>query len=318
MRVAVCVVVKSENHYLKEWVDHYLRIGFDNIILYDNNDLNGEKIEDVISDHIKSGFVIVEDIKGKKDIQMSSYNGCYKKYSHLYDWIAFFDADELLDLKDTRNIKDFLSKDIFAKFNCIKINWKVFDDNNLLKVENSNYSFKRFTHAVRYESYTAKSILKTNIPNCVINSSHGALRADPVSHALYEGNAFHIVCCDVRGIERTNTRDLFTPGRNNVCLNHYRYKTIEEYVLFKVVRGWPNTLANYGLDFFTISNFFSYNKLSYKKYKVAKDIFKQYNRKPSSYLSAICKHLFFKLVFNYWALFYRIKYLFYSLRHKNS
>ena len=38
------------------------------IYLYDNNDINGEKFEDVIDDYIKSGFVEINDWRGRLTI----------------------------------------------------------------------------------------------------------------------------------------------------------------------------------------------------------------------------------------------------------
>ncbi|MBO6272267.1 glycosyltransferase family 92 protein [bacterium] len=65
-KVLLCCIAKMENNYIREFVEYYKRIGFDNICLYDNNDVNGEHFEAVIDDYIKSGFVIIKNIRGKK------------------------------------------------------------------------------------------------------------------------------------------------------------------------------------------------------------------------------------------------------------
>ena len=31
MKFGVCALIKNENLYLREWVEHYLKLGFDNI-----------------------------------------------------------------------------------------------------------------------------------------------------------------------------------------------------------------------------------------------------------------------------------------------
>ena len=38
MQVVVCAMAKNEHLYIKDWVNHYLRIGFDKIYIYDNDD----------------------------------------------------------------------------------------------------------------------------------------------------------------------------------------------------------------------------------------------------------------------------------------
>jgi hypothetical protein len=41
--------------------------------LFDNNDLEGEKFEDIISDYINSGFVKVIDYRGRTICQLEAY-----------------------------------------------------------------------------------------------------------------------------------------------------------------------------------------------------------------------------------------------------
>ena len=59
IKVCVCTLAKLENRYIREFVQHYENYGVDKIFLYDNNDINGEKFEEVINDYIKKGFVEV-------------------------------------------------------------------------------------------------------------------------------------------------------------------------------------------------------------------------------------------------------------------
>ena len=47
-RVCLCLIAKNENKYIIEFLDYYKNYGIDKIILYDNNDINGEKFEDII------------------------------------------------------------------------------------------------------------------------------------------------------------------------------------------------------------------------------------------------------------------------------
>ena len=56
-RVCLCTVAKEENKYIREFVEHYKKYDIDKIYIFDNNDKNGEKFEEVINDYIKIGFV---------------------------------------------------------------------------------------------------------------------------------------------------------------------------------------------------------------------------------------------------------------------
>ena len=51
-RVCLCTVAKEENKYIREFVEHYKKYDIDKIYIFDNNDKNGEKFEEVINDYI--------------------------------------------------------------------------------------------------------------------------------------------------------------------------------------------------------------------------------------------------------------------------
>ena len=88
LKVGLCVIGKNENLYAREFVEHYKKIGYDNIILYDNNDKNdkADKFDDVINDFIKDGFVKIIDFRERNENERPlfvAYKDCYSKYSLL-------------------------------------------------------------------------------------------------------------------------------------------------------------------------------------------------------------------------------------------
>ena len=82
LKVCVCTIGKEENLYAREYVSHYKRYNVDRIIIYDNNDLNGEKFEEVLSDYISSGFVKIIDNRGKISQQLQVYQDCLDNNSN--------------------------------------------------------------------------------------------------------------------------------------------------------------------------------------------------------------------------------------------
>ena len=98
LKVCLCVIAKRENRYAKEFVEHYKKIGYNKIFIYDNNEINDEKLEDVIQDEIDKGFVSIINYRGLKARQGHSYKDCYKNNNKNYDWLSFFDFDEFLEL----------------------------------------------------------------------------------------------------------------------------------------------------------------------------------------------------------------------------
>lgn len=60
-KICLCTPVKNENRYLKEYVEYYKKYGIDKIFIYDNNKVDGERLENAIGEYIKKGFVEVFD-----------------------------------------------------------------------------------------------------------------------------------------------------------------------------------------------------------------------------------------------------------------
>lgn len=65
IKVCMCSPVKKENHYLKEFVQHYKSYNVDKIFLYDNNDLNGEHLESVLNEYVLKNYVQIINFRGK-------------------------------------------------------------------------------------------------------------------------------------------------------------------------------------------------------------------------------------------------------------
>lgn len=258
LRTLICCIAKMENVYLREWVEWYKSIGVTNICLYDNNDEDGEVFNDVIGDFIDSGFVIVENLRGLDKMQIPSYQMCYDKYNKDYDWLCFFDADELLEIEDG-NISDFLSKNIFKDAEGIRVCWKNFDDNDLITVENNNYSFTRFRRTLdenSIEQRISKIILRGGLNN--------------IHFLLHTGgeHGIHLKCrvVDCHGNVHPNNSFLLSERIwDNAWLNHYRFKTLEEYIKIKTKRLWPNMDKHESKKRLTIDTFWSYNKKTKQK-----------------------------------------------------
>ena len=78
-KICTCIPAKNENIYIKEYVEHYNKYGVDKIFIYDNNEVDGERLENVISEYIKKGFVEVFDYRGKVTPLYNIMNDCYQR-----------------------------------------------------------------------------------------------------------------------------------------------------------------------------------------------------------------------------------------------
>lgn len=283
-KINVCLgaIAKNENNYIREWVEHYKNLNFNKIFLFDNNDLNGETFDSVIKDYIDDGFVEILNVRGKSNMQIYAFNELYKcdKIKD-FDWIAYFDIDEFLFLDNCKSIQEFLNQDKYTKFNCIAINWKYFDDNNLTQVTNSFAVKERFTHEfnqphdMRFAEHTfSKRIMKTKVPNLVINSSHGPINRISHSETTYNGTSSNptVICCNVEGKRLQRNYLCFSDWTyNGAHIKHYRFKTIEEYITNKMKRGYPTLYKNSGKDL-ELNDFFKLNKVTLSKLKIASSL----------------------------------------------
>ena len=81
-KICICAIGKNENLYIKEFISHYKKLGYNKIFLYDNNDIFGEKIEEAINDYIINELVKViyfKEISPNKNPQIEAYKDCYEK-----------------------------------------------------------------------------------------------------------------------------------------------------------------------------------------------------------------------------------------------
>ena len=235
--IALCCIAKKENRYIREFVQHYKDLGFDNITIYDNNDPDDEKVSDVLQDYIDEGFVDVIPAYGIKAYQIPSYVDFYNNNYTKYDWIAYFDCDEFLILHNDDNIKTYLSKPCFDDADMIHINWKIYDDNDQLHYEDKPVR-ERFTRV-------AGGPELRNENNFAANDHIKSIVRTKISPALVRFNNPHTLAGDYR-VKDCNGKDTYnqwyiSPGvYDSAQLDHYNTKTIEEFLDIKFNRGYAD------------------------------------------------------------------------------
>ena len=175
-KVCLCTPAKNENRYIREFVEHYEKYGVDKIFLYDNNDIEGEKFDEILRDYIEKGFVEVRDWRGKAKALMQMMNDCYQSNYQIYDWLIFYELDEYIHLSNYTNVKPFLNLPRFKHCEVIYLNLICHTDNNLIYYDNRSLA-ERFPRTVpKYKKggyrLEIKSILRGHIPNIEITNNH--------------------------------------------------------------------------------------------------------------------------------------------------
>jgi len=198
MKVALVCVAKWEDYYLDEWLDYNHKIGFDKIIMYQN---------DWRTD-IERPFLEKREFDGRA-IQLAVYNS-FLDTDNEYDWVAFFDCDEFLILKKHNNVKEFIEE--YGNHPVLSFNWYMFGSCGL-ETRTSNSLIKMFQNRNKNPDQHVKVMVKRDSNNRL-----------QLPHNCY-GSAM-----DTNGNKFLGP---FNPnGPMNVAyLNHYHNKTREDWML---------------------------------------------------------------------------------------
>ena len=258
MKTALITIGRLENKYAVEFVEYYQQLGIDHIYIIDNNYDGEEYFEDVLQSYVDEDFVTILNYRNKEYIQIKAYKDVYDEYGKLYDYMMFFDFDEFLTLKNHKTIKEYLS-DNKENFDVICINWRLYNDNDLIYYENKP-CIERFTQQVDINNdlnNIVKSIVKTNIENLNWYYAH-------VPYSNYE--IFTLNYCDnnFNKIEFENILSMRHKYDDTLAyIKHFIYKTIDEFG-YKLTKGGSHS-NNEEINEFRINNFFNINKKTIKK-----------------------------------------------------
>lgn len=237
MKIALAVGIKGSNDYLNEYVSHYLSIGFDTVIIYDNNEPLGENPMDVLQEYQDN--IIYIDARGERNRQRqwNFYTDVYRQYGGAYDWIAFFDDDEMLFLNVDSDAKQWLSRPCFNDVDVIGVNWRMMSDNGLIRYENkplkerfteycdSNattiYSFPQNKHI---KSIVHCSKCKTDHPDLLFKHPH--FPKTTVTSGL--------ITVDASGNRIKSEYPFCQPAFEFAELRHYQTKSTEEFCIYRL------------------------------------------------------------------------------------
>lgn len=252
LKVAICTMGKKENLYIKEFIDYYIKLGVDHIFIYDDNDINSERISDVIDKSYKKYVTIYENKKKIIRNQRNAFTTCYNNNKKIFDWFLMIDIDEYLIIVKDR-LKNYLSKNIFKKCDFIKIHWVKATDNNLLYYDKRPL-LERFKGPY-IKSHVIKTLVRGNIENLKYNI-----------HSPYFSPKNNITCNNIG--ERLNYKFLNFLNISKINIEkayiiHFRFKSTEEFIK-KYKRGYGNWVDSKFLSYL-ISEYFRINQITAKK-----------------------------------------------------
>ena len=122
MSTTLCAIMKNEEPYIVEWVAYHRLLGFDRIVIYENDSTDGTpQLLEALAHESLIEFVPWRNINGSP--QMTSYaDGAAKCKT---DWIMFLDADEFFNIHSHANVRDYIAS-FPADAVGIGVNWQIF------------------------------------------------------------------------------------------------------------------------------------------------------------------------------------------------
>ena len=206
-RVALVCIAKDEDDYIQEWVDYHLKLGVDDIFIYENDWRSG-----IVG---KGIHTIPFDGPHR---QIYAYNDFLFCESGNHQWAIFIDVDEFIALRQHSNIKEFLRDygNIPSQVDAIAVNWMTFGSGN--NVQPNGSVLERFTMRAAEPERHIKLIVRLNGDRLILGPHHT--------------QGFWIDTNGQVGSGQNN----FTPATDVIQLNHYFCKTRPEYEK-KMARG---------------------------------------------------------------------------------
>jgi hypothetical protein len=121
--IALCAILRNEIRGVVEWLAHYKALGFNDFLIYDNDSDDGTA--DLLRALAEAGELTLihwPHSVGERP-QRLAYADARKRATA--DWLAFFDADEFLLLRQDADIGSFLRR-FDDSISAVAVSWVVF------------------------------------------------------------------------------------------------------------------------------------------------------------------------------------------------
>lgn len=234
--VTACLIIKDEGRYLPEWLAHYFTLGFNRVLIYDND----SRLDTVAAERACAMIdprITVIPWPDVPDVspQVSAYQNALAKCET--EWIAFFDTDEFLVLKKHSSIQRYL-REAPAHAGAIAINWLLFGSSG----ENH---YRPDPVTTRFQRCSRRTTINAHV-KCIARKSGCVSVGHPHSPDLKAG--FFYVDGELKRFKLD--RRAFNPNYSfeTAQLNHYVVRSREEYD-WKRARGAGSPPRNRGDKF---------------------------------------------------------------------
>jgi len=216
-KVTACLINKDEGRYLAEWLAHYLTLGFDRVLLYDN-DSRADTLAAERACAASDPRITVIPWPDVLDLspQITAYDDALKRCET--EWISFFDTDEFLVLKKHRSIQSYLAE-APGRAGAVAINWLLFGSSG------EKY-YRPEPVTMRFRRCSSKAVANTHV-KCIARKAGCASIGHAHSPALKRGYVY--VDSDLKPFALDGRAFNAAYSYETAQLNHYVLRSREEF-----------------------------------------------------------------------------------------
>ena len=229
--LGLCAILSDNaKEYVEEWIDYnLLAIEFDDVYIYDNSrKYNATFWNRIIRRHNLQGqkqkLHVIHFPESRYTKQILAYNQCVETFQKQSDYLAFLDDDEFLVLYKHPNVASLLME--HCPTGSLSIPWRIFGTSNHTKPAPNVPVTKRFQFREHQMDIRVKSIVRVR-DFVSFKSPHSVETRPGTVQKLIDGS--------------TEFSETGASTRHPCCediavLNHYKYKSKQEYMYKSCVR----------------------------------------------------------------------------------
>lgn len=221
---SICLIIRDENEYLREWLDWHIGMGVEHFYIYDHASKQSvrEFVQAMGAEYVER-ITLTEWGGRHENAQVEAYNDCLARFRGESRWIGFIDTDEQVRLRTGQSLPQFLKG--YESYAGVYMIWLTYGANGQVKKGKGTLR-ERFTRLTTQKSLGA-GMGKIFLQPILMKYMH--------IHNGYPQDGFFVVGehrdrMEENGLWKDHaTTDL-------VCLDHYYTKSYEEW-LKKLRRG---------------------------------------------------------------------------------
>ena len=217
--LSLASIVKDEGLYIKEWIEFHRMVGVTHFYIYDHE--STDNLYEKLSEYIKQGIVTYTYWD---DLILPAYNHCLSNYKNDSKYIGFIDIDEFIIPVKGENLGNIID-DIFNEYEyCggLGVNWRMYGsshhENRIDGLVMENYKLRA------EDNYGVNKYIKT-ICNPRVTKE---FKSNP--HLATYIEPYH--CINENGVY-INSSLCESLTCNKIRINHYHFKSKQEYILRK-------------------------------------------------------------------------------------